>query len=67
MLQEKWDRFAIRAKDVTNAYLQSDATECLINKLSLEGKKDASVAWEVIRQLYGEVEADRYWRSTFAL
>lgn len=66
ILQRKGDHLAICVRDVTKAYLQSDPTESLIfYRPPTKAKEDHSVIWQEIRQLYGEVNARRYWRSAF--
>ena len=65
-LQEKGDSIIIRLRDVTKAYLQSIKNKRItVYQPPKEAKEDADTVWLAIRQIYGEVEAGRYWYHTF--
>lgn len=60
------DMLNIKVRDVTKAYLQSNPTQRLIYyKPPKESLSDQNTVWKAIKQLYGEVEAGRYWYHTF--
>ena len=65
-LKAKGDSIVIRIRDVTKAYLQAIKNKrMIVYRPPKEAEEDDDIVWLAIRQIYGEVEAGRYWFHTF--
>ena len=69
-LRKVGDRLVLRLRDVTKSYLQSKRSQRLIYYYPPSEFFQIFVEfihhlWQAIRQLYGDVEAGRYWHHTF--